>query len=406
MMDATKYAPGYYPVPAGYDSWVKKDHIEKAPAWCSVDLRDGNQALVEPMVVEEKIEMFNMLVQMGFKEIEIGFPAASQIEFDFLRQLVERRLIPDDVTVQVLTQCRDHLLKRTFESIQGIPKAVVHIYNSTSTLQRDVVFHMDREEIKQIAIDGVDMVKKYMKDYDGKVILEYSPESFTGTEMDYALDICNAVQRAWGPTPDNKMIINLPGPPKEFNYVVEHSLKPYLEHYRQEQIYTKDYLVMGIGESMIDEKLTETQYKQTDVTLAMYAGEGYVRVRIATKAKTKEDAYQHMTPMRNEIETLLKGYLIPGGSIEKALKDIMVPIQFIGNIDVPTWFKPYVKEDADLVIYSKVEHVSLGDQVTIHVNNDKGFTDGMLKDYHLSMNRLTSKLQLYLYRYLKNSSPL
>ena len=189
--------------------WPNKE-IEKAPIWCSVDLRDGNQALVEPMVVEEKIEMFNMLVQMGFKEIEIGFPAASQIEFDFLRQLVERRLIPDDVTVQVLTQCRDHLLKRTFESIQGIPKAVVHIYNSTSILQRDVVFHMDREEIKQIAIDGVDMVKKYMKDYDGKVILEYSPESFTGTEMDYALDICNAVQRAWGPTPDNKMIINLP----------------------------------------------------------------------------------------------------------------------------------------------------------------------------------------------------
>ena len=189
--------------------WPNKE-IQKAPIWCSVDLRDGNQALVEPMVVEEKIEMFNMLVQMGFKEIEIGFPAASQIEFDFLRQLVERRLISDDVTVQVLTQCRDHLLKRTFESIQGIPKAVVHIYNSTSTLQRDVVFHMDREEIKQIAIDGVDMVKKYMKDYDGKVILEYSPESFTGTEMDYALDICNAVQRAWGPTPDNKMIINLP----------------------------------------------------------------------------------------------------------------------------------------------------------------------------------------------------
>ena len=189
--------------------WPNKE-IQKAPIWCSVDLRDGNQALVEPMVVEEKIEMFNMLVQMGFKEIEIGFPAASQIEFDFLRQLVERKLIPDDVTVQVLTQCRDHLLKRTFESIQGIPKAVVHIYNSTSTLQRDVVFHMDREEIKQIAIDGVDMVKKYMADYDGKVILEYSPESFTGTEMDYALDICNAVQRAWGPTPDNKMIINLP----------------------------------------------------------------------------------------------------------------------------------------------------------------------------------------------------
>ena len=189
--------------------WPGKE-IQKAPAWCSVDLRDGNQALVEPMVVEEKIEMFNLLVEMGFKEIEIGFPAASQIEFDFLRQLVDRKLIPDDVMVQVLTQCREHLVKRTFEAIQGIKKAVVHIYNSTSTLQRDVVFHMDREEIKKIATDGVAMVKNYMKDHDGEVVLEYSPESFTGTELDFALDICNAVQRAWGPTPEHKMIMNLP----------------------------------------------------------------------------------------------------------------------------------------------------------------------------------------------------
>ncbi len=189
--------------------WPGKE-IQKAPAWCSVDLRDGNQALVEPMVVEEKIEMFNLLVEMGFKEIEIGFPAASQIEFDFLRQLVERNLIPDDVMVQVLTQCREHLVKRTFEAIQGIKKAVVHIYNSTSTLQRDVVFHMDRKEIKKIATDGVAMVKNYMKDHDGEVVLEYSPESFTGTELDFALDICNAVQRAWGPTPENRMIMNLP----------------------------------------------------------------------------------------------------------------------------------------------------------------------------------------------------
>ena len=189
--------------------WPGKE-IQKAPAWCSVDLRDGNQALVEPMVVEEKIEMFNLLVEMGFKEIKIGFPAASQIEFDFLRQLVDRNLIPDDVMVQVLTQCREHLVKRTFEAIQGIKKAVVHIYNSTSTLQRDVVFHMDREEIKKIATDGVAMVKNYMKDHDGEVVLEYSPESFTGTELDFALDICNAVQRAWGPTPEHKMIMNLP----------------------------------------------------------------------------------------------------------------------------------------------------------------------------------------------------
>ena len=189
--------------------WPNKE-IEKAPIWCSVDLRDGNQALVEPMVVEEKIEMFNLLVKLGFKEIEIGFPAASQIEYDFLRQLVERQLIPDDVVVQVLTQCREHLIKRTFDAIQGIPKAIVHIYNSTSTLQREVVFHAEREEVKQIAIDGTRMVKKYMKDYDGKVILEYSPESFTGTELDFALDICTAVQEEWGATPDNKIIINLP----------------------------------------------------------------------------------------------------------------------------------------------------------------------------------------------------
>ena len=189
--------------------WPNKE-IEKAPIWCSVDLRDGNQALVEPMVVEEKIEMFNLLVKLGFKEIEIGFPAASQIEYDFLRQLVERKLIPDDVVVQVLTQCREHLIKRTFDAIQGIPKAIVHIYNSTSTFQREVVFQAEREEVKQIAIDGTRMVKKYMKDYDGKVILEYSPESFTGTELDFALDICTAVQEEWGATPDNKIIINLP----------------------------------------------------------------------------------------------------------------------------------------------------------------------------------------------------
>lgn len=189
--------------------WPNKE-IEKAPIWCSVDLRDGNQALIEPMVVEEKVEMFNLLVRMGFKEIEIGFPAASQIEFDFLRQLVERKLIPDDVTVQVLTQCREHLIKRTFESLQGIKKAIVHIYNSTSTLQRDVVFHKNQEEIKEIAVEGTKLVKKYMQDYDGEVILEYSPESFTGTEMDFALEICTAVQEEWGATADRKMIINLP----------------------------------------------------------------------------------------------------------------------------------------------------------------------------------------------------
>ena len=152
-----------------------------------------------------------MLVKMGFKEIEIGFPAASQIEYDFLRQLVERRMIPDDVRVQVLVQCREHLIKRTFEAIQGIKKVVVHIYNSTSTLQRDVVFHKNKEEIKQIAIEGTELVKKYAKDYDGDLMLEYSPESFTGTELDYALEVCTAVQETWGmATPEKPIIFNLP----------------------------------------------------------------------------------------------------------------------------------------------------------------------------------------------------
>lgn len=189
--------------------WPNKQ-IEKAPYWCSVDLRDGNQALIEPMVVEEKVELFNLLVKLGFKEIEIGFPAASQIEFDFLRQLVDRNLIPDDVVVQVLVQCREHLIERTFEAIEGIKTAIVHIYNSTSTLQREVVFGKDREEIKAIAIEGTKLVKKYAKDFDGKIILEYSPESFTGTELDFALEICTAVQEEWQPTSDNKLIFNLP----------------------------------------------------------------------------------------------------------------------------------------------------------------------------------------------------
>lgn len=189
--------------------WPNKE-ITKAPIWCSVDLRDGNQALIDPMVVSEKIEMFQYLIKLGFKEIEIGFPAASQIEYDFLRQLVERKLIPDDVVVQVLTQCREELIDRTFEAIEGCKQAIVHIYNSTSTLQRDVVFHMDREHITEIAVKGTRMVKERAAKFPGKIILEYSPESFTGTELDYALEICNAVSKTWEPTPENPMIINLP----------------------------------------------------------------------------------------------------------------------------------------------------------------------------------------------------
>ena len=185
-------------------------HIEKAPIWCSVDLRDGNQALVTPMNIDEKVEMFQKLVELGFKEIEVGFPSASQIEYDFIRKLIDDHLVPDDVTLQVLTQCREHLIRRTFESLKGLDKAIVHIYNSTSILQRDVVFNKNKEEIKKIATDGCQLVKDLCSEFDGKVILEYSPESFTGTEMDYAVEVCDAVMDVWGASKDNKVIINLP----------------------------------------------------------------------------------------------------------------------------------------------------------------------------------------------------
>lgn len=190
-------------------TWPNK-LITKAPIWCSVDLRDGNQSLVNPMTVDEKIEMFNLLIKLGFKEIEIGFPSASQIEYDFLRTLVDNNLIPDDVTIQVLTQAREHLIRRTFESLEGVKKSIVHIYNSTSILQRDVVFNKSKEEIKQIAIEGTKLVKEIAKDFKGEVILEYSPESFTGTEVEYALEVCDAVCDAWGASKDKKVIINLP----------------------------------------------------------------------------------------------------------------------------------------------------------------------------------------------------
>ena len=189
--------------------WPNKQ-IEKAPEWVSVDLRDGNQALIDPMVVSEKMDMFRLLVKLGFKQIEIGFPAASQIEYEFLRELIEKNMIPDDVTVQVLSQCREDQIEKTFESIQGCKQAVVHIYNSTSTLQRDVVFGKDREAIIDIAVQGTKWVKERAEKFPGKIVFEYSPESFTGTELDFALEICTAVQDVWQPTPENPMIFNLP----------------------------------------------------------------------------------------------------------------------------------------------------------------------------------------------------
>ncbi len=210
MMDSSKYKVGYYPVDHKYNKWVEKDHIEKAPDWCSVDLRDGNQSLVIPMSLEEKLEFYKVLLDVGFKEIEVGFPAASETEYEFLRKLIDENLIPDDVTVQVLTQCREHIIRKTFEACKGAPSAIIHFYNSVSVAQREQVFKKSKEEIKKIAVDGAKLVKKLSKEYEGNFRFEYSPESFTGTEPDYALEVCNAVLDVLEPSEDNNVIINLP----------------------------------------------------------------------------------------------------------------------------------------------------------------------------------------------------
>ena len=210
MKNFEKYERQYFMPPEVTYDWVKKEYIDQPPIWCSVDLRDGNQALIEPMSLDEKLEFFELLVKVGFKEIEVGFPAASETEYNFMRALIERNMIPDDVTVQVLTQAREHIIKRTFEAVKGAPHAVIHLYNSTSVAQRDQVFKKDKEQIKKIAIDGAELLKKLADETEGYITFEYSPESFSGTEVDYAVEVCNAVLDVWKPQADNKAIINIP----------------------------------------------------------------------------------------------------------------------------------------------------------------------------------------------------
>lgn len=209
-MNHNKYKRQYYMPPTECLDWTRKEYVDKAPIWCSVDLRDGNQALVIPMSLEQKVEFFKLLVKIGFKEIEVGFPAASETEYEFCRTLIEQNLIPDDVTIQVLTQAREHIIKKTFEAIKGAKKAIVHVYNSTSYAQREQVFRKSKEEVKQIAIDGAALLKRLADEAGQDLYFEYSPESFTGTEMDYAVEVCNAVLDVWQPTPERKAIINIP----------------------------------------------------------------------------------------------------------------------------------------------------------------------------------------------------
>ncbi len=205
-----KYQKSYFLPPEMTYDWVKKDSIEAAPIWCSVDLRDGNQALVEPMSLEQKLEFFQLLVDIGFKEIEVGFPASSDTEYNFIRTLIEKNMIPEDVTIQVLTQAREHIIRKTFEAVKGAPHAVIHLYNSTSVEQREQVFKKDKESIKQLAINGAKMLKELAEETEGNFTFEYSPESFSQTEVDYALEVCNAVLDVWKPSAEHKAIINLP----------------------------------------------------------------------------------------------------------------------------------------------------------------------------------------------------
>lgn len=210
MKNYQKYTKQYFLPPVRCMDWAEKDSIEKAPVWCSVDLRDGNQALIEPMSLEQKVEFFKLLLRVGFKEIEVGFPAASDTEYTFMRTLIENGLIPDDVTVQVLTQAREHIIRKTFEAIRGAKNVIVHVYNSTSVAQREQVFKKDKEAIKKIAVDGAKLLKQLTDEAGANYRFEYSPESFTGTEPEYALEVCNAVLDVWQPTADRKAVINLP----------------------------------------------------------------------------------------------------------------------------------------------------------------------------------------------------
>lgn len=210
MKNSNKYSRGYFMPPVCSYDWVKKEYIDKAPIWCSVDLRDGNQALITPMSLEQKLEFFKLLVKIGFKEIEVGFPAASETEYEFLRTLIDKNLIPDDVKIQVLTQAREHIIAKTFDALKGCKNAIVHLYNSTSKAQREQVFKKSKDEIKQLAVFGAQKVLEYANKTEGNFQFEYSPESFTGTEVDYALDVVNAVVDVWKPTSEKKVIINLP----------------------------------------------------------------------------------------------------------------------------------------------------------------------------------------------------
>ncbi len=237
-----KYGKPYFMPPVVTYDWVKKECIDKPPVWCSVDLRDGNQALIEPMSLEEKLAFFKMLVEVGFKEIEVGFPAASETEFNFIRELIDRDMIPEDVTIQVLTQAREHIIKKTFEALKGVPHAIVHLYNSVSVAQREQVFKKSKEEVKKLAVDGAKLLKEMAEETEGRFTFEYSPESFPGTEVEYALEVCNAVLEVWKPDKENKAIINIP---TTVQVAMPHVFAAQVE-YIHKQLHYRDAVVLSV----------------------------------------------------------------------------------------------------------------------------------------------------------------
>lgn len=242
MKNTSQYKPQFYPVENPPMRWAQKNMIEKPPIWCSVDLRDGNQALITPMSLDEKLDFFDTLVKIGFKEIEIGFPAASETEYEFCRKLIEEDRIPDDVTIQVLTQAREHIIAKTFDAVRGAKHAIVHLYNSTSVAQREQVFHKSKDEIKQLAVDGAVLCKQYREKTPANIRFEYSPESFTGTEPEYALEVCNAVLHIWEPTEDDPVIINLP-------VTVEHSMPHVYANqieYMNDNLYKRENVIISL----------------------------------------------------------------------------------------------------------------------------------------------------------------
>ena len=240
MKNYQKYKKQYFMPPMRCMDWAEKDAVEHAPVWCSVDLRDGNQALIEPMTLEQKVEFFKLLLKIGFKEIEVGFPAASDTEYTFLRTLIENGLIPDDVTIQVLTQAREHIIRKTFEAIKDAKNVIVHVYNSTSVAQREQVFKKDKDEIKKIAVEGAKLLKQLTEEAGEKYRFEYSPESFTGTEPEYALEVCNAVLEVWKPTSDRKAVINLPATVEN---AMPHVFAQQIEYLSKNLVYRENVVV-------------------------------------------------------------------------------------------------------------------------------------------------------------------